>query len=73
MKCLVFASDSGGINSTILQQCFEYMDSIDLFDCSVAKPVVVCDGHESRMGIEFMKYIVSEETRWYVGGPKSLG
>ena len=67
VKYLVFSSEGGGINSVRLNQCFDYMDKLQIFDCTIAKSVVVCDGHESRLGLEFMKYIVAEDTRWYVG------
>jgi len=66
VKCLVFQSESGGINSEMLEKCFKYMDSIKLCDRTFEKPVVVCDGHESQLGINFMQYIVAENKKWYV-------
>jgi len=66
VKCLVFQSESGGINSEMLEKCFKYMDSIKLCDRTIEKPVVVCDGHENQLGINFMQYIVAENKKWYV-------
>ena len=55
VKCLVFASNGGGINSDILKQCLQHMDSICLFDRAIAKPAVVCACHEIQLGIDFMQ------------------
>lgn len=67
VKCLVFSNEGGCINSVILKQCFEYMDTLVIFDRTIAKPVVVCDDHKSQLDLEFMKCIVAEDTSWCVG------
>ena len=68
VHCLTFGSESGGITGKILVQMLEHFDSINLF-LRVPRgpiPMIVLDGHQSRLDPMFVSYINNEDHRWGV-------
>lgn len=65
---LPLVSPSGGITSDLLVEILVYMDSLDLFDRRQGGPcpMLILDGHESRLGLQFLEYINSECHKWHV-------
>jgi hypothetical protein len=59
VDCLTFASESGGITGNILVDILKYFGQIDLFP-HVDRgpiPVLIVDGHQSRIDPKFVEYI----------------
>ena len=58
VPCLTRWSDKGSITSVILVNILGTLDHIGVFDRSNGKlPSLLLDGHGSRLGLEFLKYI----------------
>ena len=68
VKCLTFASESGGITGEILVQILSYFDSIELFPRLPGGPIpmLVIDGHQSRLDPMFIHYINNPQHKWKV-------
>ena len=65
---LVQWSEHGGITGDILTNILVKMDdcgAIDRTDDSV-KPFLLVDAHNSRLSVEFLKYINDDEHKWFV-------
>ena len=58
LPCLIRWSKKGSITSEILTDIIATLDQYGVFDRSDgAKPFLLIDGHGSRLGLEFLKYI----------------
>ena len=68
VRCLTFASDSGGITGAILVKVLEYFDEIDLFPRYPGGPIpmLIVDGHQSRLDPKFVAYINNKAHEWRV-------
>ena len=68
IDCLTFASEGGGINGGILVEILKYFDGIDLFPCVPGGPIpmLVVDGHQSRLDPLFIKYINDPGHKWKI-------
>ena len=47
IEALVYTSEEGSISCDILVKIFHKMDYLELFNCSVATPIVILDGYDS--------------------------
>jgi hypothetical protein len=68
VDCLVFTSESGGITGDILVKILTYFDSIDLFPRVPGGPIplLIVDGHQSRLAPMFVEYINDQNHTWKV-------
>jgi hypothetical protein len=68
VACLTFASESGGIARKILVKVLEYFDGIDLFPRINDDPIpmLIVDGHQSRLDPQFVDYINDKGHKWKV-------
>ncbi len=68
VDCLTFASESGGITGAILVKILEYFDILKLFDRYPGGPIpmLILDGHQSRLDPKFVEYINNEDHKWRV-------
>jgi hypothetical protein len=65
---LTFASESGGITGAILVKILEYFDGIELFERNPGGPIpmLIVDGHQSRLDPKFVSYINNNSHEWRV-------
>ena len=67
IPCQTFISESGGITSSILTKILSTLDRLDVFPRNNGvKPLLIVDGHESRLHHNFLEHVVNEEHRWHV-------
>ena len=69
IPCMVRFSEGGGITTKILTDILRTLDSLELFSAgreNGIRPFVLLDGHGSRFGLEFLKYINEDSHRWSV-------
>jgi hypothetical protein len=68
VDCLTFSSESGGISGDILVDILKYFDQIDLFPRVDGGPipVLIVDGHQSRLDPKFVDYINDSGHKWKV-------
>jgi hypothetical protein len=67
IKCYCCCSPSASINTTILTDMLRYMDSNEVYDRRNGEtPILILDGHHSRMDVEFLEYINQPEHKWFV-------
>jgi hypothetical protein len=65
VPCFIGSSPNASITSTLLVQMLRAMDDLKLFDRENGKrPVLICDGHQSRTSLEFLDYCYDEQHRW---------
>ena len=68
MDCLTFCSPSGGITGAILVEILKYFDKVEL--CPRVSggpiPVLIVDGHQSRLDPGLVSYINGEGHKWKV-------
>ena len=68
VDCLVFANESCGISGSILVPIFEHFYETGLFPRlpGGAIPMLIGDGHQSRLDPQFTKYINNQSNCWTV-------
>ncbi len=68
VDCLTFASESGGITGAILVNILEYFDTLQLFERYEGGPIpmLIVDGHQSRLDPTFVSYINDPAHEWRV-------
>jgi hypothetical protein len=68
VDCLTYTSESGGITGEILVEILTYFDYIDLFPRVPGGPipVLIVDGHQSRLAPVFVEYINNKNHTWKV-------
>jgi hypothetical protein len=68
VDCLTYTSESGGITGEILVEILTYFNSIDLFPRVPGGPVpvLIVDGHQSRLVPVFLEYINDKNHTWKV-------
>ena len=59
IDCLTFASESGGISGDIFVKILQYFDKHDIFPREAGGPIpmLLVDGHQSRLDPKFINYI----------------
>jgi hypothetical protein len=55
--CFFGTSPKASITSTLLVDMLAFLDSLGMYDCSIASPFLLLDGHRSRMRLPFLKYV----------------
>ena len=69
VPCMVRFNNGGGINTNILTDILRGLDQLHIFDearNTGIRPFLLVDGHGSRFGLEFLKYIHTDEHLWTV-------
>jgi hypothetical protein len=66
IPCFVGCSPKACITSTMLAAMLEIIDSHEVFDRSEGTPVLLLDGHHSRLKIPFLSYINDDKHKWTV-------
>jgi hypothetical protein len=70
IPCYCDCSPNGSMTSSILRRILSKMDELGVVSRGVNEdgtefyPVIILDGHISRMGLEFLKYINDKAHRW---------
>ncbi len=68
VDCLAYTSKNGGITGEILVEILTYFDSIDPFPPVPGgpNPILIVDGHQSRLAPVFVEYINNKNNTWKV-------
>jgi hypothetical protein len=67
LPCFVGCSPNASITSEILAGMIELIDKKEVFDRSTGNlPVLLLDGHQSRMKLPFLEYVNDPEHKWMV-------
>ena len=68
LPALAFRSQSGGVTPEILVSVLEYLDEKEVFPRSEGgpKPLLILDGHPSRINLDFLRYINDDDHEWFV-------
>jgi hypothetical protein len=68
LPCLPLCSPSGGITADLLVSILKYIDDHNIFvrKENGPKPLLIVDGHESRLDPSFLEYINDENHKWFV-------
>ena len=67
IPCRVYVSESGGITAKILIDLLKTMDGLNIFPCDQGiQPVLIVDGHKTRLHYKFLQYINQPEHKWHV-------
>jgi hypothetical protein len=67
MPCFVGSSENASITSEMLAAMLETMDLRKIFNRNDGKlPVLLLDGHQSRVRLPFLKYVNDDAHRWKV-------
>ena len=66
IQTMTFTSPKGSITAQILVKIFERLDALNLFERGPNKPepCVIVDGHESRLSVDFVRYINNPAHKW---------
>jgi len=68
VDCLTFTSEGGGITGAILVEILSYFDEIELWPRVPGGPIpmLIVDGHQSRLDPKFIDYINDKDHEWKV-------
>jgi hypothetical protein len=67
VPCFCCCSENGSITGQLLTNMLRYIDSREVFDRSTGlNPFLLLDGHGSRFDLEFLEYVIAEDTKWHV-------
>lgn len=73
VRCYCDCSPNGSMTSAILRRILHYIDKQGIVERGVDEetgqsyhPVLILDGHISRMGLPFLKYVNTAVTKWSV-------
>jgi hypothetical protein len=64
IPCFFGTSPKASITSTLLKDMLAFLDSLGVYDRSVANPFLLLDGHHSRMMLPFLRYICNSSHEW---------
>ena len=62
-------SPHGGVTTDTLVDIFKYLDATGIFPRGAGgqpNPAMICDGHDSRMKLPFLRYVNNEEHEWNI-------
>jgi hypothetical protein len=65
IPCFFGTSPKASITSTLLMYILAFLDTLGVYDCSVAEPFLLPNGHHSRMVLPFLKYVNDPPHKWY--------
>ncbi len=57
IPCFFGTSPKASVTSILLRDMLAFLDSLGMYDCSIASPFLLLDGHRSRMRLPFLKYV----------------
>jgi hypothetical protein len=66
IPCFYGTSPKASITSTLLADMFKYLDTLGIYDQSVASPFLLLDGHFSQMMLPFLNYVNDPSHKWCV-------
>jgi hypothetical protein len=68
IPCLPLCSPSGGITADLLISILKYIDHLNVFNRREGgpTPLLIVDGHESRLDTSFLEYINDATHKWFV-------
>ena len=66
IPCFYGASPNASITAELLVSMIKFMDELNVFDRTIAKPFLLLDGHHSRMSLHFLRYVNDPAHRWLV-------
>jgi hypothetical protein len=67
IPCFVGTSKKAGITSELLVQMLAFLDELNVFDRSKGiLPMLLLDGHHSRLEYPFVDYVTKPDNRWTV-------
>jgi hypothetical protein len=68
IPCLSLCSPSGGITADLLISILKYIDNLNVFNRQEGgpTPLLIVDGHESRLDTSFLEYINDSTHKWFV-------
>jgi len=64
IPCFDGAAPKASITSQLLADMLKYLDTLGIYDRSIAHPFLLLDGHHSRMMLPFLKYVNRPEHKW---------
>ena len=66
IPCMCAWSPKGSMTSEILKDILKTLDTLEIFDCSTGiTPLILLDGHGSRMELPFLNYINDPLHLWF--------
>jgi hypothetical protein len=65
IPCFYGTSPKASITSRLLADMLKFLDTIGIYDRTVAKPFLLLDGHHSRMMLPFLKYVCDPNHKWH--------
>jgi len=65
VPCFFATSPKASITTILLRDMLAYLDSLGLYDRSIASPFLLLDGHHSRMMLPFLKCVMDPSHRWH--------
>ena len=67
VPCYVTCSPHGGITGEMLAGLLKYLDELDIFPREEGPdPFIVLEGHNSRLSLPFLEYIMDPKHKWTV-------
>jgi len=64
IPCFFGTFPKASITSTLLKDMLAFMDTLGVYDRSIALPFLLLDGHHSRMMLPFLRYIGDRSHEW---------
>ncbi len=65
IPCFHGTSPKASITSELLADMLKFLDTLGVYDRSIARPFLLLDGHHSRMMLPFLKYVNNPGHKWY--------
>ena len=65
IPCFYGTSPKASIISQLLADMLKFLDTLGVYDRTVAHPFLLLDGHHSRMMLPFLQYVNDPRHKWY--------
>jgi len=65
IPCFFGTSPKASVTSILLRDMLAFLDSLGVYDHSIANPFLLLDGHHSRMMLPFLKCVTDPSHRWH--------
>ncbi len=65
IPCFYGTSPKASITSQLLADMLKFLDTLGVYDRTVAHPFLLLDGHHSRMMLPFLQYVNDPRHKWY--------